>query len=208
LEPGGLVEIKYRRPQIIAKMARLDALYISLLERLSSSTPDEREHIKKEMILREEELYPVYHSAALMFSDLHDVPERMLAKGVIKGIVDWKSARGFFYRRLVRRIAEERVIERVVGASGVTRGGARDVVEKLYGDGGVDDKSDEDVSRWLEEHEGVVDECVEGLRKEGVREKVAVFVASDVDGAVRGIREGLEKMGNEERAAFIERLTR
>ena len=40
------------------------------------------------------------------FSDLHDTPQRMLAKGVIQEIIDWKDARNFFYWKVRRRLLE------------------------------------------------------------------------------------------------------
>ncbi len=43
--------------------------------------------------------------AGELVSDLHDRPERMLAKGVIREIVPWKACRTYFYWRLKRRLA-------------------------------------------------------------------------------------------------------
>ena len=40
------------------------------------------------------------------FADLHDTPQRMAAKGVIREILDWKNAREFFYWKVKRRILE------------------------------------------------------------------------------------------------------
>jgi acetyl-CoA carboxylase/biotin carboxylase 1 len=194
LEPGGLVEIKYRRPQILAKMGRLDPMYKGLMAQLSSSTgKEERDAVKKAMLLREQEIYPVYHSAALMFSDLHDVPERMLAKGVICGIVDWKRARCFFYERLKRRIAEERVIDRVIAAldDGITKSDAKDIVLQWYSDNMLDEKSDNAVSIWLEENELMVSSRIEELNADSVKSKLAALV---------------EKLSVKDRAEFLERL--
>jgi len=55
---------------------------------------------------RETELLPSYAPLGEIFCDLHDRPERMLAKGVIRDIVEWKGARTYFYWRLKRRLAE------------------------------------------------------------------------------------------------------
>jgi len=56
---------------------------------------------------RETELLPSYQPLGEIFCDLHDRPERMLAKGVIRDIVDWKGARHYFFWRLKRRLAEQ-----------------------------------------------------------------------------------------------------
>lgn len=50
---------------------------------------------------------PVYQQVARSFADMHDTPIRMLAKGVIKGIVPWEMSRAFFATRLKRRLMED-----------------------------------------------------------------------------------------------------
>ncbi len=42
---------------------------------------------------------------AVAFADMHDTPVRMLAKGVLHGIVPWSRARPFLFQRLTRRCA-------------------------------------------------------------------------------------------------------
>lgn len=60
----------------------------------------------EDLAARESELLPFYQPLGELFSDLHDRPERMLAKGVIRKIVQWKDSRSFFYWRLKRRLGE------------------------------------------------------------------------------------------------------
>lgn len=52
---------------------------------------------------REKALLPAYTQVATAFAELHDTPTRMLAKGVLRGIVPWANARAFFHTRLRRR---------------------------------------------------------------------------------------------------------
>lgn len=52
---------------------------------------------------REKALLPAYTQVATCFAELHDTPTRMLAKGVLRGIVPWARARTFFHTRLRRR---------------------------------------------------------------------------------------------------------
>ena len=54
---------------------------------------------------------------------MHDGPVRMLAKGVLRGIVPWAGARAFFARRLRRRLAEEALLKHIAG--GGCMGGER-----------------------------------------------------------------------------------
>ena len=47
------------------------------------------------------------------FADLHDTPERMMAKGVIHEIVDWRNAREYFYWKVRRKISESEVEQKL-----------------------------------------------------------------------------------------------
>ena len=52
---------------------------------------------------REQALLPVYRQMATRFAQMHDSPVRMVAKGVLRGIVPWHQARPFLTARLRRR---------------------------------------------------------------------------------------------------------
>ena len=64
---------------------------------------------------RERLLLPVYTQVALQFAQMHDGPVRMLAKGVLRGIVPWREARSFFAARLRRRLTEEALLKHIAG---------------------------------------------------------------------------------------------
>ena len=51
------------------------------------------------------------------FADLHDTPQRMAAKGVIREILDWRTAREFFYWKVRRRILEFDVEKKLKAAN-------------------------------------------------------------------------------------------
>ena len=80
LEPAGIVEIKYRKPQILATMARLDPEIAALNLQLVSASEEERCKIAMLLSQRQELLMPHYLKVAEHYADLHDVPARMLAK--------------------------------------------------------------------------------------------------------------------------------
>ena len=65
----------------------------------------------EDVATRESELLPAYQPLGEIFCDLHDRPERMLAKGVIRDIVPWKDCRKYFYWRLKRRFEELRLAD-------------------------------------------------------------------------------------------------
>lgn len=80
LEPAGIVEIKYRKAQILTTMARLDPEIAALNLQLASAADDERRKIAALLKQRQELLMPHYLRVAEHYADLHDVPARMLAK--------------------------------------------------------------------------------------------------------------------------------
>jgi len=113
LEAEGVVEIKYRTPELKAAMHRLDPV-IAKLKAEGAGDAAVRD--------RETFLMPVYVQMALAFAQMHDTPARMLAKGVLRGVVPWRTSRAFFAVRLRRRLAEAALKRHIASADGtVTR---------------------------------------------------------------------------------------
>ncbi|XP_020776551.2 acetyl-CoA carboxylase isoform X2 [Boleophthalmus pectinirostris] len=112
LEAEGTVEIKFRRKDLVKTMRRLDPVYASIAQELSSPELSEKEcrQLESKLKAREEFLIPIYHQVAVQFVDLHDTPGRMQEKGAITDILEWKNVRSFFYWRL-RRLLLEQVVK-------------------------------------------------------------------------------------------------
>ncbi|KFM10627.1 Acetyl-CoA carboxylase 2, partial [Aptenodytes forsteri] len=119
LEPGGTVEIKFRKKDLVKTMRRIDTVYAKLVEQLGTPELSEvqRRELEKQLKAREELLLPVYYQVAVHFADLHDTPGRMQEKGVITDILEWKNARSFLYWRLRRLLLEEVVKAEVLKAN-------------------------------------------------------------------------------------------
>ncbi|XP_009995147.1 PREDICTED: acetyl-CoA carboxylase 2 [Chaetura pelagica] len=119
LEPGGTVEIKFRKKDLVKTMRRIDTVYAKLVEQLGNPElpKEQRRELEKQLKAREELLLPVYHQVAVRFADLHDTPGRMQEKGVITDILEWKNARSFLYWRLRRLLLEEMVKAEVLKAN-------------------------------------------------------------------------------------------
>ncbi|OMJ20767.1 Acetyl-CoA carboxylase [Smittium culicis] len=111
IEPEGIVEIKYRKPMIIATIERIDEKMKSLKQQLTNEgiTDQEKLQIKAQIDERIKVLYPVYSQIAVEFADLHDRSGRMLAKKTIRKVLEWKTSRKYFYHRLRRRLSEDRL---------------------------------------------------------------------------------------------------
>ncbi|CAH8297840.1 unnamed protein product [Eruca vesicaria subsp. sativa] len=119
LEPEGMIEIKFRKRAMLECMGRLDHKLISLKAKLQDSKQSEAyDLIKQQIKARKKQLLPLYIQIATKFADLHDTSMRMAAKGVIKNVVEWSGSRSFFYKKLIRRIAESSLVRNVREASG------------------------------------------------------------------------------------------
>uniref|UniRef100_A0A8C4UAA5 acetyl-CoA carboxylase n=1 Tax=Falco tinnunculus TaxID=100819 RepID=A0A8C4UAA5_FALTI len=119
LEPGGTVEIKFRKKDLVKTMRRIDTVYGKLVEQLGTPELSEaqRRELEQQLKAREELLLPIYYQVAVHFADLHDTPGRMQEKGVITDILEWKNARTFLYWRLRRLLLEEVVRAEVLKAN-------------------------------------------------------------------------------------------
>ncbi|XP_074966292.1 acetyl-CoA carboxylase 2 isoform X3 [Phalacrocorax aristotelis] len=119
LEPGGTVEIKFRKKDLVKTMRRIDTVYAKLVEQLGTPELSEvqRRELEKQLKAREDLLLPMYYQVAMHFADLHDTPGRMQEKGVITDILEWKNARSFLYWRLRRLLLEEVVKAEVLKAN-------------------------------------------------------------------------------------------
>merc|ERR1719353_1153948 len=106
LEPAGIAEIKFRKPELVKAMHRMDRQlkWMSMNEATGMVRPED-------VVARETELLPSYQPLGEMFCDLHDRPGRMLAKGVIRDVVSWKRSREYFYWRVRRRLAQDALVK-------------------------------------------------------------------------------------------------
>ncbi|XP_071057091.1 acetyl-CoA carboxylase-like [Onthophagus taurus] len=141
LEPEGIVEIKYRKKDLIKAIHRIDPLIkdwletikiqsnhnhiTSSFERKNSLSAAQTQEVAKtpevieletKIANREALLMPMYHQVAVHFADLHDTPERMHEKGTILDILTWKNSRRVLYWRLKRLILQDQVISSLLEA--------------------------------------------------------------------------------------------
>merc|ERR1712151_1234703 len=134
LEPAGIIEIKFRDPDQVKLMHRVDP-QLKLLDserELSELDTEAQEDIKKQIKAREDLLKPVYTQVATEFADLHDKTGRMKAKGVIKAAVSWDRSREFFFYLASRRIKEDDVVAQLKEADSSLDTAATDVIKAMY----------------------------------------------------------------------------
>lgn len=173
LEPAGITEVKYRLPDQLKLMHRLDPQLKMLDSELEMCEfEDAKEDIQAQIKAREDSLKPVYLQAATEFADLHDKTGRMKAKGVIKSAVEWESSREFFYFRAKRRMFEDSFIDQLK-AGGMMKAEALSVLEELFGGDFEDNKA---VSTFYEEE------------TEKVNAKIASVKAAAIDAQIEALK--------------------
>jgi acetyl-CoA carboxylase/biotin carboxylase 1 len=143
LEPAGITEVKFRLPDQLKIMHRLDPQLQLLDNELEMTDMEEdRNAIKEQIQAREDLLKPVYLQAATEFADLHDKTGRMKAKGVIKQAVPWERSREFFYYRAQRRISEDDYISQLQAADpSLTKDTATTMLRGMYSGDWEDNKA-------------------------------------------------------------------
>ncbi|KAI8340678.1 acetyl-CoA carboxylase [Chlamydoabsidia padenii] len=218
LEPEGIVEIKYRRPQLLATMEQLDPVYADLKRRLNDLTggdnPEKKMELDQLVDAREQELLPVYQQIAIHFADLHDRAGRMMAKGVIRKQLEWRTARHFFYWRVRRRLMEEYTCRKIVEAdSRLSRKETQSLLQQWYladtDNTTVDSYDDDDqgVVLWFEKRASLIEQRVAKLKSHGITEIVASLGASDQDALVEGFNKLLDGMSMEDQMETLRKLT-
>ena len=95
LEPEGIVDIKFRKDDLVRAMRRT-------LPHLGNMAPEAASAAEKDLL-------PLFKQVAVQYAALHDTPGVMRDKGVISAVVPWAESRDFFARQLRRRLAQERV---------------------------------------------------------------------------------------------------
>lgn len=176
LEPEGIVEIKFRKKDLIKVMHRLDPIIKELNEKIKEinqkQPPQERKssitqtverkenpevvELKKKIEEREKYLMPMYHQVSVTFADLHDTPERMHEKGSINDIVPWRQSRCILYWRLRRLILQHKVINDLLAAKPELGEGQGEAMLRRWF---IEDKGTSEGYRW--DHNETVVEWLE-----------------------------------------------
>ncbi|KAK9761811.1 acetyl-coenzyme-A carboxylase [Basidiobolus ranarum] len=215
LEPEGIVEIKFRKPHLLAAMERLDDTYRNLKQQLKSTdiTADQKAEITIRLELREKELLPVYSQIAIHFADLHDTPGRMKAKGTIREALEWKNSRKFFYWRVLRRVYEERWLKQIQAANtDLTREDCLSHLKQWFcqdtqSEHETWESSDDSVSQWLTQSSQHIEEHIQKLRQSFIAKQVVDLAHSDRSAVLDGFIETFSTLTPEEREFLVNQLT-
>ncbi|KAF0697377.1 Aste57867_11929 [Aphanomyces stellatus] len=217
LEPAGLIEIKYRKPALLATAHRVDAVLLRLDATLAGLAADDvtRGDVLRDIRLRESKLLPIFTQIATHFGDLHDTPGRMKAKQVIREVVPWEHARTYFYWRLKRRLAEFRVRRAVLDASNAEMHATFLSTEETVAawfkaqQPAGDWANDQAVHAWLtSDASEFLTKRVESLHQERIAREVTRLGLQDPQAAVVGILHLINQLPDHDREDVITALRR
>ncbi|KAJ1957456.1 acetyl-coenzyme-A carboxylase [Linderina pennispora] len=208
LEPEGIVEIKFRKPQMLACMERLDQKVRELRQALASPdlAPEQKAELKKALDEREKALLPVYTQLAVQFADLHDRAGRMVAKGVVRKELQWKHARTFFYFRLKRRLAEEYLLRDMAKTSPSMDREEQKAILQAWFEQSNSEAYDDDraVAAWYEDRRDLVAQLMRAWKAQIEAASVAANVAGATDDALLA---ALQQLSPERRKQLLAKLS-
>jgi len=181
LEPPGIFDVKFRKPDLIKTMHRLDSKLVQLDTELAAAEEalvDDVDTLKKAIAARETQLLPLYVQISHEFADLHDRPGRMKAKGVIRDIVPWARAREYFFWRVRRRLMQDALIGELKAADSSL--GHADCLRMMctWMEGKAEWEDDKAVLQFLEAEGATIDEKLGEVRKESVKKAVTALLGS------------------------------
>ena len=169
LEPPGICEVKFRKPDMLGVMHRTDA-EIMLLDGEAAEGGGDSKEVKGKIAEREESLLPVYQQIAHEFADLHDRSGRMMAKGVVRDVVPWEKSREYFHYRIKRRLVVDEAIKQLKKAdSELTSDECAEMVRGVY-EG--DWESDKDVLGFFEEQGARLEGLVGEVKQKSLRRRI------------------------------------
>ncbi|XP_037672903.1 acetyl-CoA carboxylase 2 isoform X2 [Choloepus didactylus] len=222
LEPEGTVEIKFRKKDLTKVMRRIDPTYKKLVEQLGTPELSDKDRVDLEGQLkaREDLLLPMYHQVAVQFADLHDTPGRMLEKGVISDILEWKTARTFLYWRLRRLLLEDQVRQEILRASGeLSHEHIQSMLRRWFmeSEGAVKAylwDNNQAVVQWLEQHWQAQDgphspirENIKYLKRDNVLKTIQGLVQENPEVALDCIIHMSQHISAAERAQVVQLLS-
>ncbi|KAJ3200650.1 acetyl-coenzyme-A carboxylase [Entophlyctis luteolus] len=229
LEPEGIVEIKFRKPQLLAAMERLDPTYKSLKDQLRDPMLEGelKAKVQSKFNQRERQLLPIFHQISIQFADLHDTPGRMLAKGAVTAVVPFAESRKFFYWRLLRRISEDSIVKELRAADAkISRQTALTLLSQWYSDdqhmntkGRImdigDDSDDEEgnkegdleVVRWMNVRRSSINERIASLKSAAMKKQLEDLVKADPQAALEGFLAASQSLDVSVRKKLLESLS-
>ena len=175
LEPPGICDVKYRKPDLLKKMHQLDSQLAQMKEELKVATDSldtaAEETLNKAITARENQLLPLYLQISHEFADLHDRSGRMMAKGVITDVLSWKRSREYFYHRVQRKLAENAMRKSLMDADAKLSWDAATAKMKDMVDGDWED--DKAVTKWIAASDSKMADIIKGMKFDSIANDIS-----------------------------------
>merc|ERR1711953_265678 len=170
LEPNATAGLKFRGANLDKLMNRTDPALKDLVKQ--AQTPAIKSTIKK----RQQFLRGLYRQATVEFADLHDRPQRMLAKKAVRDIVPWKNSRRYFYWRLRRNLHLQRIYKRVNNDACMSKVEARfdEMIQKALPNDFNDDQA---VARWCDDNVDAMENLSSELLSDVVVDQISALAS-------------------------------
>jgi len=191
LEPPGICDVKFRQPDLVKTMHRLDSKLLELDAELHAAEEAmvadvEVATLRKSILKRENQLMPLYIQISHEFADLHDRPGRMKAKGVIRDIVPWERAREYFFWRVRRRLVQDALVSEMKAADASLIHGECLALLRGWIDGKASWEDDKAVLDFFESEGATIDAKLGEVKVESTKRAISDLLDS-LSAADRGM---------------------
>ncbi|KAJ3371297.1 acetyl-coenzyme-A carboxylase [Kappamyces sp. JEL0680] len=205
LEPQGIVEIKYRTQRIVSTLERLDPEYLQLKETLATADGDEKLRLLAAIKEREKTLIPLYEQVAVELADLHDRPQRMLAKNVIRQIVPWKHARTIFYWRIMRRVYEVQLTKVLKTEARYSPEDALTLITSWFAQQHPSG-TDQDFVEWYQSSKVSLGDRISHLRQITIRDQIMSLASQSPSAFKEALASAYRSFTPQEKQDFLDRM--
>ena len=153
----------------------------------------------------EKSLVPIYEQAAVELADLHDRPERMLAKNVINGVISWESSRSFFYWRLMRKVKELQLIHTLQEEAQQSFEDAACLVDSWFLEQ-YPHGTDSDFTSWCEQSHSSIVERISHLKHVRIRDQITSLAHQSPSAFMEALATAMRNLSPSEKQNFLDRM--
>ena len=215
LEATGTVEIKFRKPELVSLMERIDSTIISLRKTLSTCSSEEKKGVEEKIKERQQTLLPIYLQIAIKFAELHDTPGRMLAKKCISQVVPWRKSRLFFFFRLKRRLLEQKLTKQLsphLPQTSFPHSASLSLLHEWFlsqsGGKGIEDVSDKEMIEWLEKESTIklIQQHISNLKAQKLKRNLEELAQTDPSTLLESLSDFISSLTQDQKRALSSSL--
>merc|ERR1719263_1874025 len=164
---------------MIKTMRRLDPVLQKLIGKEQVS------EVMLQIQRRQHLVHGIYKQIAIKFADLHDCPERLLAKNTIREIIPWKRSRRYFYWRLRLRLHLQIIYMQIknVSVKYISKK-IKDLVKQKTEN---EKSSDYLIATWCDNNPKLLFNLINQIKQETIITKIMILLKTFPDGFQNGV---------------------